>query len=385
MNTIFFDLSVCQPSGTSKFHGGGIYGYIVFKQLVLTAPKQIIAYYNKSKFLDSDVANIINYYDTQVFDAVEYNLEQAFTKSGADIFYTPLYSSRYINIINKGANCIVTIHGLRPLECFSDKNEYLYYNTWRSKIAYLKKVLFTKFSSTYYEQYQLALSKPNVRIVTVSKHSKYSIKTYFPDSDLSQISVKYSPSTSPLDYKKYIHTNNEKYFLLISADRWLKNSFMAISALDELFENKLNVCDKVVVVGLSKQSSIYKRIKHKDKFVLEGYLSKDELENLFAGAYGFIYPTLNEGFGYPPLEAMKYGVPVITSPYSSIPEICGNAVLYANPHDKKEIENRILQLNDIEIYSLLKARSLERYEYIDRKQSEDLTLLVHSILNNFKQ
>ena len=101
---------------------------------------------------------------------------------------------------------------------------------------------------------------------------------------------------------------------------------------------------------------------------------------MYAGAYAFIYPTLNEGFGYPPLEAMKYGVPVITTAFSSIPEICGDAVLYSNPYSIEEIANRILQLEDEKLYSVLKKKSMERYNWILGKQIQDLDALIDYIL-----
>lgn len=58
----------------------------------------------------------------------------------------------------------------------------------------------------------------------------------------------------------------------------------------------------------------------------------------------FVYPSLNEGFGYPPLEAMRYGVPVIASPYSSITETCGGGALYFNPTSIEEIMNRMMMV-----------------------------------------
>lgn len=57
------------------------------------------------------------------------------------------------------------------------------------------------------------------------------------------------------------------------------------------------------------------KIKNKSHFVLLEYVDNNVLESLYKGAYALIYPTLNEGFGYPPLEAMKYGTPVLSSPF----------------------------------------------------------------------
>ncbi|UKI56598.1 MAG: glycosyltransferase [Treponema succinifaciens] len=107
-----------------------------------------------------------------------------------------------------------------------------------------------------------------------------------------------------------------------------------------------------MLTGIINKKILKKEIKHKRKnFVLLDYIERDELECLFENSYAFIYPSLNEGFGYPPLSAMKYGVPVITSGSSSIPEVCGNAAIYFDPYSIYEIKNRILQLSDKEIYN----------------------------------
>lgn len=74
------------------------------------------------------------------------------------------------------------------------------------------------------------------------------------------------------------------------------------------------------------------------------YVSDPELIALLRKAKGLIYPSLYEGFGLPPLEAMNVGCPVITTPYSSIPEVCGDAALYIHPEDDKEFGDAIIAL-----------------------------------------
>ena len=155
---------------------------------------------------------------------------------------------------------------------------------------------------------------------------------YYPFVDEKRIKVMYSVSTTPEGYEKTKPYTTDKYYLIVSANRWLKNAYRAIQAFDRLFDNpQYAIKGKVVVLGLSKDTSIYKRIKHKERFELLGYVDQDTLESLYKGAYALVYPSLNEGFGYPPLEAMKYGTPVIASPFASITEVCGDSVLYANP------------------------------------------------------
>lgn len=382
MSKIVFDLSVCQPNGTAKFHGGGIYGYIVFAELVKKVPKRIIAYYNFQKFIDPYVLSLIKNKDIVIVDSSVIPIVDVVRNYEIDKIYSPLYSPLYNDLIRQGVEFIITIHGLRSLEMFTDIEEKNYAVNLKNKLKALIKLtpLANYVSKRYYRNYRMLFTAVNVHIVTVSQHTRYSIKSFFPKVNIDDIPVFYSPSTTIEKYDNFTHLADKKYYMMISADRWLKNTGRAISALDRIFDNNYDICDHVKVLGLKKNTEVYKRIRHKEKFLLLGYLSKEDLEYLYAGAYAFIYPTLNEGFGYPPLEAMKYGVPVITTAFSSIPEICGDAVLYSNPYSIEEIANRILQLEDEKLYSVLKEKSMERYNWILGKQIQDLDALIDYIL-----
>lgn len=66
-----------------------------------------------------------------------------------------------------------------------------------------------------------------------------------------------------------------------------------------------------------------------------GYVSEGDLVELYSRALAMVYPSRFEGFGLPPLEAMACGCPVVTCRATSIPEVCGNAVLYLDPADER--------------------------------------------------
>jgi glycosyltransferase involved in cell wall biosynthesis len=99
----------------------------------------------------------------------------------------------------------------------------------------------------------------------------------------------------------------------------------------------------MVVGGLNLP--FYNEVKNKDKFDMLPYVSSVDLKKIFQNAFAFIYPSLNEGFGYPPLMAMGFHVPVIASSSTSIPEVCGAAALYFDPISTNDLSNRILQIN----------------------------------------
>jgi len=71
------------------------------------------------------------------------------------------------------------------------------------------------------------------------------------------------------------------------------------------------------------------------------FVSEQELDNLYKNASLFVFPSLYEGFGLPPLEAMKRGVPVVSSNATCLPEILGDAALYFNPLDIDDIAEKI--------------------------------------------
>lgn len=137
----------------------------------------------------------------------------------------------------------------------------------------------------------------------------------------------------------------------------------------------------LLYLDLKKSSFIMSKIKNKSHFVLLEYVDNNVLESLYKGAYALIYPTLNEGFGYPPLEAMKYGTPVLSSPFSAITEICGDSLIYFNPYSINEIKNRLLYLDNKDVLNDYSLRVIEKYEKIAKRQAEDLDKLVNKIVS----
>jgi glycosyltransferase involved in cell wall biosynthesis len=92
-----------------------------------------------------------------------------------------------------------------------------------------------------------------------------------------------------------------------------------------------------------------------------GYLSREDLAMVIAGALTLIYPSIYEGFGLPPLEAMACGVPVITSNVSSLPEVVGDTGLMVDPHDVDAIVQAIQRLiSDADARTDLSVRALAR-------------------------
>lgn len=385
MKKILFDLTVCQPLGNIKYHGGGTYGYIIFKSLCEKSPASIIAYIDKNRFVAPMVIECIEKYGIQTVNAHEVTLLDALVKDVV-IFYSPLFRSEYMFLKGTEIPIYVTFHGMRKLEMNKDCYEYLYATNWKNYIkallkqTFLYKVIWKKFYNEYKEFFRF----PNVNVVTVSNHSKSAIRYYYPSLKDCNIRVFYSPSTTLVDYHNIKPYRQEKYYLVISADRWLKNSYRALVAFDNVFKKFPMHKGQVIVVGLKRNKSLACRLKCKERFEFFDYVDKTTLESMYCGAYLLAYPSLNEGFGYPPLEAMKYGTPVISSAFSAIPEVCGDSVLYTNPYSVDELAMRIMQMENEKLYNEYRKKALIRYQYILKEQERDLDKLTSELLSFVK-
>lgn len=374
---ILFDLEATQPNSLVKRHGGGVYGEIVFRRMVERG-KQVAAYYDSGKWFNPEIKGIIESYGIELLDCRGLSLQQVVEQSGASRLYSPLPTIAMTRL--QGCEVMGTIHGLRNLETPRDWGFFGYRHRVKDYVRFMASVIVPSIvyrkRRAFYDR--LWLHK-GVGIVTVSNHSAYSFATYFPAIDRDRIKVYYSPSTTRQGVPEGGCPCSGKYFLLVSADRWEKNNLRAIKALDRLFGQGRLEGYKVKVTGVADASAFRYRIKNSGRFEFLGYVDDDTLDRLFQQAWAFVYPSLNEGFGYPPLQAMYHGVPVIASPFTSIPEVCGNAALYFNPYSIEEIMNRMLQVCDLSIREELVANGRKQYASVTARQERDLDALVDYI------
>jgi glycosyltransferase involved in cell wall biosynthesis len=102
-------------------------------------------------------------------------------------------------------------------------------------------------------------------------------------------------------------------------------------------------------------------MKNKNIHVFDSVSNNDELAELYRSASLFVFPSFYEGFGFPPLEAMACGCPVVVSNTSSLPEVCGDAAYYIDPHNVESIANGILRVTEDEnLRKKLIQKGLER-------------------------
>lgn len=107
-----------------------------------------------------------------------------------------------------------------------------------------------------------------------------------------------------------------------------------------------------------------------ERVVFTGYVATDDLPVLYSLASVFAFPSLYEGFGFPPLEAMACGCPVVASDRASIPEICGQAALYVNPDDSERFADELYRvITNAYVRSLLVKQGYEQAATYDWKKA----------------
>ena len=117
----------------------------------------------------------------------------------------------------------------------------------------------------------------------------------------------------------------------------------------------------LVVAGPSGWATAQTRARVEAETKYLGYVPEPELPSLIAGATAFVYPSLYEGFGFPPVQAMAAGAPVLTSNNSCLPEVVGDAALLADPRSPSEIVAGVTRLLESEpLRKQFAARGRER-------------------------
>lgn len=375
---LLYDIEATQPNSTGKRHGGGIYGEIVLARII-ERKLPVAVFFNSMNWFNPTMVELLKNNRIPLFDVNNQSLSDIINYYNPDVLYTPLLGKRTGNISN--CKVIATQHGLRRYELPIDlmmlkyRKHFTLYKIIRCILLTFFPFLRSKHIDRLKQRSELL--NDNIDFVTVSNHSAYSINTYFPEIQFDTKKVYYSPST--IKERKFEKKYINKYFLLVSANRWEKNNLRAIMALDRLYsQHKIDdFC--VMITGATSFKEFKYTIQNPDRFHFLGYIDDGELMQLYHDAYCLVYPSLNEGFGYPPLEAMSQGVPVIASSFASIQEVCQDAVIYTNPFSVEEIMNRILMVTTEDIWKFYSEKGKQRYQIVKKRQDEDLDRLIDYI------
>lgn len=211
-------------------------------------------------------------------------------------------------------------------------------------------------------------------IVTVSAFSKKEIVSYLhiPENKISVIPnavdhTVYRPDYTEEQIQKVLNRLRieHEYFLYIGTIEPRKNLERLIGAYARLCREREHV-PQLVLAGKKGWlcDGIYKKASNlnlEKKILFLGYICQEDSPILMCGAKAFVFPSLYEGFGMPPLEAMACGTPVITSNTTSLPEVVGDAGICVNPKSSREIYQAMKRiLDEDELRAKLQKRGLER-------------------------
>lgn len=230
------------------------------------------------------------------------------------------------------------------------------------------------------------------RILTLSEHTRGDvIKTYKIDpAKVVAIPLAapahFGPVTDDKELQRVRHNYgiDGDYVLSVGSIQPRKNLVRLINAYASLRGiHSGNSFPKLVIVG--KKGWLYDETLRaleetgvKDSIVLTGYVPEPDLPALYSGALCFVYPSYFEGFGLPPLEAMKCGAPVVVGDATSLPEVVGDAGLKVDPFDVSAIAGAIGEvISNSELRRELRVKGLKRAEMFDWQNTARQTLQVY--------
>jgi glycosyltransferase involved in cell wall biosynthesis len=230
-----------------------------------------------------------------------------------------------------------------------------------------------KTNALYFKLFMKAAAKKATRIISVSERSTDDIKRNF-DLPCSRIRTIHSgidnifnsgENSSRCSEVKACYNLPQRYILYVGNIEPKKNIVTLLRVQKKLREK--NLPHKLVIVGKRSWESkaeleeISREIAA-GNVVCPGYVDRNDLPYVYKMADVFVFPSLYEGFGFPPLEAMACGTPVITTRGGALAETVKDAALIVEPHNTQQITNAICSI-------ITNSRFREKYTRMGLKRS----------------
>lgn len=229
--------------------------------------------------------------------------------------------------------------------------------------------------------------KRAAKIITVSEHVKRDILRDFPvRSDSIRVipngvDRRFRPCAGTQVFRDKYHLP-ERYVLFVGTTSPNKNIRRAIDAVN-LVRNRHGLDHQFIVAGLPggddaalKRYVASNRLRDTVRFL--GYVDDNDLPQLYANAELFLFPSIMEGFGIPPLEAMRCGIPVVAAATSCLPEVLGDAAIWVNPLCVESIaEGVATALLDKDARNRAIAKGLSRAEQFSWEKMASETVNVY--------
>lgn len=287
-------------------------------------------------------------------------------KEKFDIFHSPFFHAPKL----KQAKVVLTVHDLRL--CVFPKT-YTF-----------KRLIFLKYAvrqSVKRADHIISISdftkKELIKYYDLSSEKITTIHEAINLSDFSESNIKEDRLEVSVVNKLY----GKKYLFSLGHIEPRKNYSSLVEAFKELNKD-LEDC-YLVIAGKKAQgyAQFQKAIEGLDSIIYLDFVSHEMLLWLYKNATAFVFPSIYEGFGFPPLEAAALGTPSAVANSSCIPEICGDAAVYFNPYDIDEIRKtcREIIIND-ELRNSLKFKSIENLQRFSWERNAQQTINVYNSL-----
>ena len=234
-------------------------------------------------------------------------------------------------------------------------------------------------------------------VCCISESTKQDICKYQQNLNEKQVFVTHLAADKekfyPCDNQELIIKTKQKYkipeqpyILTLSTLEPRKNIAHVIRSFLTLIKNQQIDDLNLVLIGTKgwQYEEIFAEIDKvkelENRIIITGYLPDDDLAPLYSGALAFIYVSLYEGFGLPPLEAMQCGTPVITSNTSSLPEVVGDAGIMLDPNDAIGLCNAIFKLYcEPEYREMLANKSLQQAQKFSWDKYIEETIKIYEL------
>lgn len=193
-------------------------------------------------------------------------------------------------------------------------------------------------------------------IITVSEYSKKDILKFFP---INSEKIFVTPLAADIMYKpldknackEYLakkYNIKSSFILYVGGFSARKNVSSLINAYEKI-SNEIDKDIKLVICGAKKDAienliNMKLNSKTSENIIFTGFISNEDLPIFYNSCEVFVYPSLYEGFGLPPLEAMSCGTPVITSNTTSIPEVVDNCAILIDPLDIDTLSDKLYKV-----------------------------------------
>ncbi|MEA2097548.1 MAG: glycosyltransferase family 1 protein [Patescibacteria group bacterium] len=284
-----------------------------------------------------------------------------------DLFFSPhIFSSS----VSKKCKTLTTFHDLsfeNYPEFYSTGKKYWHFSMNPKKQAHTANKIIAVSQSTKDDLTNIYNIEPEkIKVIYSGINQESGIMNH--ESEISKVRRKYNLP--------------EKYILYLGTLEPRKNIIGLIKAF-EILNTKyriLNTECHLVIAGSKGwlYKDIFKTVQNspeKDNIIFTGFIDDKDKPTLYGLADLFVYPSFYEGFGFPPLEAMACGTPVITSNFSSLPEAVGDAAIMINPYNIDELAKAMeMVLTDKKLINILTTRGFEQIKKFSWKNCARETL-----------